>query len=374
MERAVSLISSQDTKKMEPERSWSDLQPEILSLILSNLFLGDSSNFRATCQSWKSICPPFPPPNESLLSKLPYLMTLNGSDCKIFQPLLKEMYHKEIPELKNARIRFSKYGWLLMSQGESSVFFFHPFTMVKIKLPDLPTRNWFHNMCFLNRPTSSDCTVIGISHYSAGMEFCIIKRGADEWTYEYLENNLPFCMSAASPVSHNGKPYCLGEGGNVGELDLSDDEWMYWDVLIKPLYRWPCSKYRQSFMVKCDDGNGMLVVYVTREDRRVHVKKLKLLEMLWEDVECLGDKMIFLSHGASFLQDAVEKGMANKIYFPKFRGESGVFYSLDTGMFHSIVGDYPCRASFKLADQLSCTWLNDIKCSSSCTLSTVAEW
>ncbi|KAI8536516.1 hypothetical protein RHMOL_Rhmol10G0263400 [Rhododendron molle] len=372
-ERVFSLISSQDPENMEPNRSWSDLQPEILSLILSNLFFRDSSNFNASCRSWKSICPPFPPPTGSLLSKLPYLMTLNGSNCKFFQPLRNEMYQKEISELKNARIRFSKYGWLLMSHGESSMFFFHPFTMVKIELPDLPTRNWFKNICFLSRPTSSDCTVIGISsHTPEHIEFCIIKCGEDKWTYQDMGTSIHFIISAASPELYNGKLYCLGEAGNLGVLDLSNNiGWTSWEVCSKPLSRSSCYKFRQSFMVKCDDG--MLVVSVTHEDRRVLVEKCYLPEMFWEDVESLGDKMVFVSHGASLLGDAVEKGMANKIYFPKFHGESGVFYSLDTEMYHSILGNYSCRTSFNLAEQLSCTWINDVKYSSN-SLSTVQKW
>lgn len=371
-EQAVSLISSQDPKKMEPERSWSDLHPEILSLILSNLFFWDSSNFSATCRSWKSIFPPFPSPNDSLLSQLPYLMILNGTDCKFFQLLRNEMYRKEISELKNARIRFSKYGWLLMSQGERSMFFFHPFTMLKIQLPDLPTRNHFENVCFLSQPTSSDCMVIGFERgCPISIKFCIIKRGEDKWTYQHVGHSLRFIMSDASPVLYNGKLYCLGESANLGVLDLSNNGWTSWDVCSMPLARRHSCRSRQSFMVKCDDG--LLVVYVTHEDRRVRVLKFKLPEMVWEDVKSLGYKMVFVSHGASLLEDAVEKGMANKIYFPKFYGESGVFYSLDTRMYHSIVGNYSCRTSFNLAEQLSCTWINDIKYSSN-SLSTVQKW
>ncbi|KAG5529710.1 hypothetical protein RHGRI_030177 [Rhododendron griersonianum] len=243
------------------------------------------------------------------------------------------------------------------------MFFFHPFTMLKIQLPDLPTRNYCENVCFLSQPTSSDCMVIGFERgCSISIEFCIIKRGEDKWTYQHVGHSLRFIMSDASPVLYNGKLYCLGESVNLGVLDLSNNGWMSWDVCSMPLARRHSCRSRQSFMVKCDDG--LLVVYVTHEDRRVRVLKFKLPEMVWEDVKSLGDKMVFVSPGASLLEDAVEKGMANKIYFPKFHGESGVFYSLDTRMYLSIVGNYTCRTSFNLDEQLSCTWINDIKSSS----------
>ncbi|KAG5529712.1 hypothetical protein RHGRI_030179 [Rhododendron griersonianum] len=181
--------------------------------------------------------------------------------------------------------------------------------------------------------------VIGISsHTPEHTEFCIITRGEDMWTYQDMVSSLHFIISDASPVLYNGKLYCLGEAGNLGVLDLRNNiGWTSWEVCSMPLSRSSCRKFRQSFVVKCDDG--MLVVYVTHEDRRVLVEKWYLPKMLWEDVESLGDKMVFVSHGASLLEDAVDKGMANKIYFPKFHGESGVYYSLDTEMYHSILGN-----------------------------------
>ncbi|THF94699.1 hypothetical protein TEA_015561 [Camellia sinensis var. sinensis] len=281
--------------------NWSDLPPELLSMILSNLFLGDSSNFSATCRSWQSITTPFPPPTNSALSKLPYLMILNGGDdgCKFFQQLRNETYHDKLSniiisndQLKDAKIRVSTYGWLLMSG-----------------------------------------------------ELCIIKRGDDRWTFHEFQNNRRFVLYDASPpVLYNGKLYCLGNGGDVGVLDLSSS--LSWSIICccKPILAWPRFKYQcqKSFMVNCD--GGMLVVFVTHEERRVRLIKLIVPDMEWQDVQSLGNKMLFLSHGASLLVEAVKEGMANKIYFPNFHGENGVFYSLNTGKYHSIVG---CSCGFK---------------------------
>ncbi|GMP58413.1 hypothetical protein CsSME_00022091 [Camellia sinensis var. sinensis] len=299
--------------------NWSDLPPELLSMILSNLFLGDSSNFSATCRSWQSITTPFPPPTNSALSKLPYLMILNGGDdgCKFFQPLRNETYHDKLSniiisndQLKDAKIRVSTYGWLLMSG-----------------------------------------------------ELCIIKRGDDRWTFHEFQNNRRFVLYDASPpVLYNGKLYCLGNGGDVGVLDLSSS--LSWSIICccKPIWAWPRFKYQcqKSFMVNCD--GGMLVVFVTHEERRVRLIKLIVPDMEWQDVQSLGNKMLFLSHGASLLVEAVKEGMANKIYFPNFHGENGVFYSLNTGKYHSIVGNYSSTTPFNFVEQVSstCTWIEAI--------------
>ncbi|KAL7240743.1 hypothetical protein ACSBR2_006401 [Camellia fascicularis] len=365
--------------------NWSDLPPELLSMILSNLFLGDSSNFRATCRSWQSITTPFPPPTNSALSKLPYLMILNGGDdgCKFFQPLRNETYHDKLSniiisndELKDAKIRVSKYGWLLMSGG-GTIFFFNPFTEVIIKLPNIYWANDFMSVSFSSPPTSSDCLVIGICWGFLHIELCIIKRGDDRWTFHEFQNNRRFALYDASPpVLYNGKLYCLGNGGDVGVLDLSSG--LSWSIICccKPILAWPRFKYQcqKSFMVNCD--GGMLVVFVTHEERRVRLIKLIVPDMEWQDVQSLGNKMLFLSHGASLLVEAVKEGMANKIYFPNFHGENGVFYSLDTGKYHSIVGNYSSTTPFNFVEQVSstCTWIEAIYDDDHTTTGVFQDW
>ncbi|KAF5945481.1 hypothetical protein HYC85_015709 [Camellia sinensis] len=98
--------------------------------------------------------------------------------------------------------------------------------------------------------------------------------------------------------------------------------------------------------------------------------------MEWQDVQSLGNKMLFLSHGASLLVEAVKEGMANKIYFPNFHGENGVFYSLDTGKYHSIVGNYSSTTPFNFVEQVSstCTWIEAIYDDDHTTTGVFQDW
>ncbi|CAK9157696.1 unnamed protein product [Ilex paraguariensis] len=115
----------------------------------------------------------------------PCLMFLNKKNrlFNFFDPTRNATYQADIPELVDANIRCSKEGWLLMCQGDETVFFFNPFSKEKIKLPDIPICYAFTTMCFSTPPTSLDCQVFGIE--SIGYDTVSIgtfKVGDGSWT------------------------------------------------------------------------------------------------------------------------------------------------------------------------------------------------
>lgn len=84
--------------------------------------------------------------------------------------------------------------------------------------------------------------------------------------------------------------------------------------------------------------------------------------MIWEVVENLGDKILYISCGLCFAEKNRIQGKGNRIYFPKFYGKGGVYYSLETKEYHSVGGDYSNKISrkFQKIDMIGykpCTWV-----------------
>jgi len=123
------------------------------------------------------------------------------------------IYQMDTPELWGATIRYSKYGWLLLSRKGGGVFFFHPFDRIKIELPSYSDQERCESMSFSSPPTSIDCFVIGIIFY--GVKFIIIRRGEVAWTLcEFTDYFRPF--NDSNPLLYKGRCYWLG----VREYDL----------------------------------------------------------------------------------------------------------------------------------------------------------
>ncbi|KAG8364307.1 hypothetical protein BUALT_Bualt19G0115100 [Buddleja alternifolia] len=100
---------------------WADLPKELLDLILSNLYAEDRLTFGLVCRSWNSVA------TTSTYCHSPYLMFYHRREhrWKFFQ--YNGSSDKDFPQLYNAEIRCSKYGWLLVSRDDGSLFFFDPF-------------------------------------------------------------------------------------------------------------------------------------------------------------------------------------------------------------------------------------------------------
>ncbi|KAL3498694.1 hypothetical protein ACH5RR_041426 [Cinchona calisaya] len=350
------VCNDNQEKKGELERCWSDLPVDIIDLIRLYLFARDSSAFNATCRSWRSttaILRPLPPPGGCPHRQSPCLMFIEKFGiCKFFHPIYNDFYFMEIPEIANARLRYSRFGWLLLSQEDSStknIFFFNPFTRIKIELPRIPFEDGFVSLCFTAPPTSSDCVVMGVSgflFYSVAM----IRLGDQNWSID--ENDKKFRLAECHPILYRGRYYCLGADGNVGIYNPKDHTC---DVILKPLDTKVIESLRQAFFAEFD--GKLLAVFVYGHEREVHVWRLNLSKMNWFPVQSLGDKMLFVSRGSSFVETASVSGIANKIYFSKFYGNSGVFYSLSTKKYHSYTGGFSSHTGHKLRDFPLSTWI-----------------
>ncbi|KAF7152475.1 hypothetical protein RHSIM_Rhsim01G0035900 [Rhododendron simsii] len=301
--------NSQESEK-ELNRDWASLPTDVLCLMLPQLFLGDIKRFHNVCRSWRSA------PTDQLVQS-PVLMCLGNDStrCKFFHPLYRDSYSMYIPELFGAVPRFSKDGWLLMSRGKYSVFFFNPFTKALINLPDLPNKYNFGGITITSSPTLSDCKSF-----------------------------------------HHGEFYCLGRHGNLGVFNPGED---YWRVLDKPHRQPPLDdpivSHKRNFLMEC---NGeLLSVSMSFMGKLILVSKLDSVEMVWHKVDSLGDQMLFVSHTSSLSAKRVVQGMENKIYLPRVHGKCGVFYSLANGLFQTLGNDFTGTDLHGTGELLSCCWI-----------------
>ncbi|KAK2994921.1 hypothetical protein RJ640_004475 [Escallonia rubra] len=341
-------------------RDWAVLPTDILNLIISRLYFpAEISRFHGVCTAWKSVPAPLVR-SQWLMSKPPI-----GTRLNFFHPLYCKPYSMEIPELEFAKVRFSKDGWLLMSDGDIN-FFYNPFTRAKVELPNLPQgynglfkNNRFKMMTFTAPPTSSDCAVFGVnSLFDEVICISTIVRGEGSWKICRFQNNVPMFPSPCSPVICNGLLYCLGRDGKLGVFDREEGKWT---VLDKP-EKAPFNSVYENFLMECE-GDIMSVFVGTEGFKRcakVSVCRLDRLKMEWQEIKELGDKMLFLSDSTCLSATSHIPGMENKIYFPvlpRLHGRYGVFYTLATGMHQTFGIDFWSTDLGDTRELLNCSWI-----------------
>ncbi|TMX01115.1 hypothetical protein EJD97_025103, partial [Solanum chilense] len=173
-----------------PSRTWCDLYPELLSEIAESLGIIDLLGFRGVCKDWRSASSTASASIEStsLNSKLCFLLHNDRDENTIlFNPATNKNYTINIPELKGATCLASTQGWLLLSQ-RGNIFFFCPFSRVKIDLPPIQgLENTPAVAAFTSPPSSTDCvTAIIYKKNDDLVEVNVLERGASMWTkYDY---------------------------------------------------------------------------------------------------------------------------------------------------------------------------------------------
>ncbi|XP_077235734.1 F-box/kelch-repeat protein At1g57790-like isoform X3 [Tasmannia lanceolata] len=276
---------------------------------------------------------------------------LVGNACSFFNPIGNTSHHRpNVPNLAAATVYCSKDSWLLMSQESrnsnsylrnSTFFFFNPFTKCIMQLPNLNDHVSFEDVAVSSSPTSLDCKVLLMSAtFLSDIDIYICCCGDKTWTYYKLDNNNPwFCASYCNPVFYDEVLYVLGMDGR---LAVFNPKRTVWSVLPKPTAEEEVTEDSWKEFLKegisgfnfLVESNGKLVyVSIGRLGRSVDVFCLNHPQMMWEKLNTLEDKTLFLSRRTSF-SVAIE-GMKNKIIFPRLCGEDcSLFYSLDDSRFY----------------------------------------
>ncbi|KAL3511942.1 hypothetical protein ACH5RR_024659 [Cinchona calisaya] len=297
----------------DKERDWIQLPIELLTAILSRLSFENIARFRSVCKIWQFF--PTPIPHQCPNNRSHWLMfnKQSTSTYHFANPSYKENYISDLPELSDALLRYSKDGWLLMSRGYYSIFFFNPFTKEEIDLPDIP----------------------------------------EKWTYLKIKTDLDFEPSNCNPVFYNGVFYCLARDGKLGIFDPNRK--ILWRVLHQPQPPF-IDMVDESYLVECE--GQLLSVFLDNHGKMVSLYRLDKLQTSWKTVKNLGDKMLFLSHCSSFAVKN-DDGMENKIYFPRFdEGGNGImFYCLKTRMFQTFGRKFSSKNLYGIEKKLHCCWI-----------------
>ncbi|OVA04496.1 Protein of unknown function DUF295 [Macleaya cordata] len=353
-------------RELEQETPWGNLNEDIVVLISRYMHPVDYIHFRAVCKANRSIIPAVNWRSSSTgITKTtylsPWLVFSENSDTiyNFVDPMHNnEKYLMNLSELLvGATIRFSKGGWLLMSKGHYTLFFYNPFTKETIQLPDLQQGYDFPGISFSSTPTSSDCVVFAIAQWNENdISILSIARGNDIWRSSiYLNTNLPsyvdFIPCLNNPVFYGGAFYCLDYNGALGVFNLKDG--FVWKILVKSQRQF--NDVYPSFLVECD--GKLLLVDLGPLGKSIGIFRLDFSKMVWVKVESLGKHVLFISNTSCLSATAPRSFMENKIYFPRLHGDGILFYSLDTGSYHSLGSQHSAKDFYDTTEWLNCTWI-----------------
>ncbi|OMO80638.1 hypothetical protein CCACVL1_12839 [Corchorus capsularis] len=347
----------------------SKLPWDILEFIANKLYLVDYINFRAVCHTFQQVLPRINWREASVSVKSefpslsPWLICKSRDIHRLIDPHMGGTYLTNIPKsLLEAKIRYSKNGWLLMATGRDTMSLYHPFRKEEMKLPKAPARRG-HCFCYgyalsSSSPTSPNTILVGSGSHS----ICYIRLTAgecDDGWHEYECDDDDYTLFQLQPKNMNnsviyfkGAFYFLNGLGNLGVFEFNDDDQPSWKTLAE--LKSPHHHLFQNFLVECD--GKLLSVFV--DDQLVHVYKLNFEPvMVWEQVNSLGKHALFLSPSGCFSEIPSCSDMENRIYFPKLFGDAIVYYCLTTHKFYTCANNQVVPDFYNTTEFLSSCWI-----------------
>ncbi|KAL5719106.1 hypothetical protein ACHQM5_011930 [Ranunculus cassubicifolius] len=359
----MNMEATEDTGEMQLRDGI--LPPELIQMIFQYMYLGGGIRFRLASKAFISMTPPVRSFHPQILSDsqhLPWLISLPNSNttnkmCHFHHPIYTDVYTMNLPQVTGAILRHAKFGWWLMSLGRISLFFFNPLTLEIIKLPE--QNNGFISISFSSPPTSSGCVVFGLKYASKNcVEFSAYHKLQSHWSpYILTDLTYTFEPSQCNPVYYNGVFYCLAKDGKLGVFNPNEtSEEDMWRVYTSLAVRDASAMYSTRSFIMESNGD-IFSVFVGFVGIPVRVYKLdQSKNMKWFRVRSLEDRVMFLSHTTSLLIPAVLEGTENKIYFPRFKKNASVFYSLRSGKYGNF-GDQNSRPNWiGTCEHWNCTW------------------
>ncbi|KAI3959355.1 hypothetical protein MKW98_018945 [Papaver atlanticum] len=331
------------------------LNQDMVRLIASHIHPVDYVHFRAVSRAKRELLPVFNKTSRIItsthLSPWFVFLTKNDTVFNFVDPMHNnEKYLMNLTGmLAGSTICFQKGGWLLMSKGMLTYFFYNPFTKETIRLPDVPEPYNFSSICFTSSPTASDCVELGITQ---AIELVFIRRGTSIWStspiLEYNPRKYVPCFNV--PVFYNAAFYCVDYNGTQGVFNLADETW---DV-FRSTRRSKKIKYI-SFLVECE-GNILLVRF-QNHGMLIRVFRFDFSNMVWVRVISLGSYMLFVSYTSCISAVAPNRRMENKIYLPRLHDEGMLYYSLDKGCYHSVGSTHSAKDFYDTKCWGNCSWI-----------------
>ncbi|KAJ4807141.1 F-box protein family-like [Rhynchospora pubera] len=351
------VIGNEDENEVVSSRQWDELPIELVELLFPRLSLVDCLRLSSVCKGWSQAS------NFTRKGRVwPWLMhlpNLKYQSWKFFDPFCCEEYTLKSNAVVVARdhlaLRFSKNGWVVITEGNKKVFILNPFTAEVINLPPLPLKDYFFDsISFTSVPTSPDFVVYGFFFQICG-EFVEISTwcpGEEEWTVLEFQPSIPFFPSSNSLVLFQGEFYCLGR---KGELGVFNPELETWNVLSKPEPIYSTEpRYGNEYCHLLELNGDLISVFRTDDTKQpIRVLKLDRSEMNWEKLEHLRGMTLFVDRRNSIAIRSPEKKYANRIYVPWFEGgmdsKKGIFYSMENNSYHP--------SMHRVEEPLTCVWM-----------------
>ncbi|XP_050229284.1 F-box protein At4g00893-like [Mercurialis annua] len=348
--------------------SWCALGPGVMGEILK-YFRDAVFAIWNTCKPWRSTVSNFRyPPCDPCY---PYLLSLKDQTCMFVHPFYGHTFCLEFPELLNTHIRFSKFGWLLLSRTCYSHFFFNPFTRHKIEIPDnfMPKIDscQFTKMCFSSPPTNSDdCYIVGISSlnlflFVPGQSWTVYFFG---WP-AYWESNLypqelkdHGLASHSHPVIHKNKCYILGLNGHLVVFDFKRRKF---SLIWRPFLQKKVDSVYRSFLVINDEK--LLGIFEFDRRNKILIRELNIStkrSTKWQKVSGIDNKLVYVSYGSSFVQSAPTGVEGGKVYFPQVLEDKCIFYSLTSRKYQSSSNSYSSKIPVDVEELTNCTWIESL--------------
>ncbi|GFP88470.1 F-box protein at4g00893 [Phtheirospermum japonicum] len=250
--------------------NWDDLPADLVNVILSKVFA--KGRFSLVCRSWNAAATTNPPHDHYY--SVPCLMYYYRRTHKWRFHRHNSSFFTSFPQLKDAEICCSKYGWLLMSRNvDDTLFFFDPSYNRALDLPsELGFR--YATVFFFHPPTSPDCTVVGINTplWKQVVEIVVLKRGEDKWeSFEY-PTKTRFLSSHGAPVLHRGLIYFLDVKGNVARFNIINRRLVISDKCLRRKLH--DNKIKEHYLVKVKGEEALFGVFVFHDERNVKVFRL----------------------------------------------------------------------------------------------------
>ncbi|XP_047326940.1 uncharacterized protein LOC124930653 [Impatiens glandulifera] len=226
------------------KRKWSELFPNIVSLIAKKLGLSDLLALRSTCRSWRLASSSATAKlKEEIPHKLPWFLcqySYYKEECIAVDLNTDFQYRMKLPQLIGTKILGSFQGWLLLFNTGGKISFFCPFTLEKICLPDLPQSEiCLHTKSVLtSSPTSiTDRTICLIwreqdpfilFHY-------ILQPGAESWIKGEISCSMDIMKVATGAAYHDGKFILMNMAmGKEVEFSIESREADISNLMVEP--------------------------------------------------------------------------------------------------------------------------------------------
>ncbi|XP_074294749.1 uncharacterized protein LOC141622634 [Silene latifolia] len=317
-----------------------ELPLDVVTSIADRMHWFDCMNFRATCKKMHS---EISKPKWKANSSLPLFMFLKNSEgiCELWDPIYQNngTITKKLPYLPSivSTVEFCKDDWLLLRSHEGCYLqYLNLFTGEKGEYPTESLAPGLSSFVLSTSPISPDCVTAGIGSMGY-VDVSVLQAGHVEWeTFQIdMQGAVGFqANNNSSPKYHNGAFYFLDESGNLAVLKLID-EGFGWSIFKGPLQENDSRSRNLSECYIAELDGQLIYVFIQDLGSKVQVYKFDMNKKLWVEVKCLGDFMLFVSSASSFSVAAKESSMRNRIYLPKRIGNEMVFYSLDTGKYHT---------------------------------------